>query len=240
MYVIPAIDIIDGKCVRLSGGDYSTAKSYYDDPLEAARAFEGAGLERLHLVDLDGAKSSEPRNLKVLERIASKTSLVIDFGGGVKSRDALSSVLSAGAAFVTCGSIAVKEPEEVLSWIKDCKEHLILGADCRNRKVSSSGWLEDSSSDVIDFISYYYEKGLDRCISTDIAKDGMLSGPSFSLYEDIMKAVPKMKVIASGGISSLQDLLKLSSMGLYGTIVGKAYYEGRVTLEELAEVNSAC
>lgn len=240
MLVIPAIDIIGGRCVRLSGGDYSTSKAYYDDPLDAAKSFEGAGLTRLHLVDLDGAKSSEPKNLAVLERIAKETSLTIDFGGGIKNKNSLQSAISAGARYVTCGSIAIKDKEEVLSWLDDFKDSLILGADCRNRMVSASGWTEDSSEDVVSFIRYYFEKGLKCCISTDISKDGMLSGPSFELYSEIMQAVPGLDLIASGGISCLQDLEKLSTMKLYGAIVGKAYYEGRVTLKQLEEVNSAC
>ena len=239
MYVIPAIDIIDGRCVRLTGGDYSKEKLYYNDPLDAAKAFEGAGLKRLHLVDLDGAKESKSKNLNILERIATHTALLIDFGGGIKSKDSLQSAFSSGASFVTCGSIAVKNRDEVLSWLSEYKDKLILGADCKDGKVAVSGWKEESCEEVIGFIKSYFDKGIEYSISTDIAKDGFLSGPSFSLYESILKETPKLKLIASGGISSLKDLKKLSALGLYGAIVGKAYYEGYLTLKELKEAEDA-
>ncbi len=241
MLIIPAIDIIGGEAVRLSKGDYSTKKVYYRDPLDAAKLFEGAGLKRLHLVDLEGAKAGHIVNLKTLERIASKTGLAIDFGGGVKSTEDLESAFDAGAMQVTCGSIAIKNRDLVLEWIdRFGAEKLILGADCRNGFVSASGWLEDSALEVTSFISSYTKKGIGYCISTDIAKDGMLQGPSVELYRRILSKEPELKLIASGGVSSVQDLVSLRSAGLYGAIVGKAYYENRITLAELQEVQSAC
>ena len=235
MRIIPAVDIINGECVRLTKGDYEAKKSYFKNPLEVAKRFEAAGLSRLHLVDLDGAKSGEIKNLKTLERICSNTSLIVDFGGGVKSTDALEAAFNAGASFVTCGSIAVKNPTLVLSWLDKYSTKLILGADCKDRLIMTFGWLEKSECDVIDFISSWVEKGFKTCISTDISKDGMLSGPAFELYEDISKKIKGIDVIASGGISSFEDLLRLKKQNLYGAIVGKAYYEGNLTLEELKE-----
>lgn len=236
MRIIPAIDIINGECVRLTKGDYEAKKRYFKDPLEAAKRFEAAGLSYLHVVDLDGAKGGEIKNLKTLERICTNTSLCVDFGGGIKSLQSLESALNAGAKFVTCGSIAVKEPKLVLSWLEKYSTKLILGADCRDRMISTSGWLENSDLDVITFIQNWEKCGFNYCISTDISKDGMLMGPSFSLYEDIIKHIPNMNVIASGGISSLEDLKNLKSLNLFGAIVGKAYYEGYITLSELKEV----
>ena len=235
MTVIPAIDIIGGECVRLSKGDYEDKKSYFRDPLEVAKRFEDAGLTRLHLVDLDGARSGEIKNLKTLERIAGSTGLTVDFGGGVKTTASLNAALCAGAAFVTCGSIAVRDPETVLLWLEEYPGRLILGADCRNGFVSTSGWMEDSALEVTSFIKGWREKGFDTCISTDISKDGMLMGPSFALYDAIAECVPEMKVIASGGITTTEDLKKLALSGLYGAIVGKAYYEGHITLKEMKE-----
>ncbi|MCR5732393.1 MAG: 1-(5-phosphoribosyl)-5-[(5-phosphoribosylamino)methylideneamino]imidazole-4-carboxamide isomerase [Sphaerochaetaceae bacterium] len=240
MRIIPAIDIIAGEAVRLTKGDYSTRTVYYHDPLEAAKAFEGAGLERLHLVDLEGAKAGHIVNIKTLERIASKTTLVIDFGGGVKSTEELERAFNAGASQVTCGSIAIKDRELVLSWLeKFGPERLILGADCRNGMVSASGWLEDSTLEVTSFIDSYHKKGMVYCISTDIAKDGMLMGPSVDLYKKILEKEPGLKLIASGGVSCVEDLYTLKEAGLFGAIVGKAFYENRITLSELGEVNSA-
>lgn len=241
MLIIPAIDIIGGEAVRLSKGDYSTRTVYYRDPLDAAKLFEGAGLKRLHLVDLEGAKAGCIVNLRTLERIASRTSLTIDFGGGVKSTEALDSAFNAGAYQVTCGSIAIKNRALVLEWIERFgPERLILGADCRNGLVSASGWLEDSSLEVSSFISSYTEKGIQYCISTDISRDGMLQGPSIGLYESILSREPGLKLIASGGVSSVEDLYRLKETGVYGAIVGKAYYENRISLEKLREVESAC
>ena len=236
MKIIPAIDIINGECVRLTKGDYDAKKSYFKDPLEVAKRFEAAGLSRLHVVDLEGAKSGEIKNLKTLERICTHTSLCVDFGGGIKSISSLESALNAGAKFVTCGSILVKNPDIVLTWLEKYSDKLILGADCRDRMISTSGWLENSNIDVISFIKRWKARGFNYCISTDISKDGMLKGPSFMLYEEIINNIPNINVIASGGISSLDDLIKLKSLNLFGAIVGKAYYEGYLTLEELKEV----
>ena len=239
MDIIPAMDIIDGHCVRLSQGDYSDMRSYSANPLEMARIFESAGLKRLHLVDLDGAKGNGIRNLRVLEKIANGTSLIIDFGGGIKSREDLFSAFNAGASYVTCGSIASRDREETLRWLDEFSSRLILGADSRDGIIRTSGWLESGGDDVIDFIKSYENKGFGYVIATDIARDGMLSGPSFSLYEKIMEA-SSIPLIASGGISSKEDLVALSSMGLSGAIVGKAYYEGYITLGDMMEVANAC
>jgi len=240
MLIIPAIDIIGGKCVRLTKGEYSSVKTYSEDPIGMAKTFEDAGLTHLHVVDLEGAKRGECVNLNTLEAICRQTSLIVDFGGGIKSKDSLQAALSAGANAVTVGSLAVKQRDIVLEMISSYPSSLILGADCRNRLIATSGWQEDSKLEVTEFISYYYEKGIRKTISTDISRDGMLSGPSFELYEAIKERVPGIDIIASGGVSSLSDLLKLKEQGLYGAIVGKAYYEGKVSLKELAEVNNAC
>jgi len=240
MFVIPAIDMIGGCCVRLTKGDYGTKKTYSEDPVEMAKRFEDAGLRRLHVVDLEGAKGKKPVNLKTLERIASSTSLEIDFGGGIKSRESLVDAFNAGAAQVTCGSLAVTNPSLAESFIREFGGRVIIGADCKDGKVSTSGWLEESKEDVLPFLKAYQEKGARYVISTDISKDGMLSGPSFVLYEKLIGGLGKMNVIASGGISSRDDLVKLSKMGLYGAIVGKAYYEGLLSLEEMVEAESAC
>ena len=239
MIIIPAIDIIDAKVVRLSKGDYDSKKEYSSDPLEMAKRFEGAGLTHLHLVDLDGAKGGKPENLKVLERIASQTTLRVDFGGGVKSLDSLVSVLDAGAKEVSLGSVAVKDRDSVLSWIDKYRDFLILSADVRDGLISISGWKENTEIEAISFIKDYHEKGLGKVISTDISRDGMLTGPSFELYKNILDSVPGMKVVASGGNSSFEDLRKLNKLSVWGTIVGKAYYEGRITLTELKEAEDA-
>lgn len=240
MYVIPAIDLIDGNVVRLKGGDYSEKTLYSSNPLDMAKCFESAGLKRLHLVDLDGAKSDGPKNLKVLEEIASKTELIIDYGGGIKSKEHLESALSAGANEVSLGSIAVKKRDEVVSWIKDYKERVILSADAKNGMIAISGWRENTDISLYDFIHSYIKEGLFKVITTDISRDGMLSGPAIDLYKKILSKEPDIRLIASGGVSSSEDLIKLKSAGLYGTIVGKAYYEGRISLEELVEADNAC
>ena len=240
MFIIPAIDLIDGKVVRLQGGDYGKKTEYSSDPLEVAKSFESAGLSHLHLVDLDGAKGNGPVNLGVLERIAAKTSLSVDYGGGIKTREHLESALSAGANEVSLGSIAVRREQEVMSWLTDYSGKLILSADARNGMVAVSGWLENTDLDVISFIDRYASNGLKKVISTDISKDGMLTGPSFDLYERIGKAVNGVSLIASGGISSFDDLARLAEKGLYGAIVGRAYYEGRISLKELKEAENAC
>ena len=236
MRIIPAIDIIDGKCVRLSKGDYNTKIIYNENPLEVAKEFEAHGIQYLHLVDLDGAKSSQIVNHKILEQIASKTKLKIDFGGGLKSDNDLRIAFESGANQITGGSIAVKNPTIFAAWIsKYGADKIILGADANNEKVAISGWLEESDEDLIPFIQNYQEKGIQYVICTDIAKDGMLEGPSFDLYEKILKQSPKIKLIASGGISTFDELPKLAQLGCEGTIIGKAIYENRITLKQLEQ-----
>lgn len=234
MRIIPAIDIIDGKCVRLSKGDYDTKIIYNENPLEVAKSFEAHGIEYLHLVDLDGAKSSKIVNYKILEQIANQTSLKIDFGGGLKSDDDLRIAFESGANQITGGSIAVKNRAIFEKWISEYgSDKIILGADAKDEKIAVSGWLEDSNEDLIPFIQDYQSKGIQYVICTDIAKDGMLEGPSFDLYEKILKEAIGVKLIASGGISTFDELPKLSELGCEGTIIGKAIYEGRITLKQL-------
>lgn len=236
MIIIPAIDIISGKAVRLTKGDYNQKKEYSDSPLEVAKGFEQAGITNLHLVDLDGAKAQQPQNLDVLQSITSETSLKVDFGGGVKSNESLEAVLKAGASQVTAGSIAAKDPELVGSWLKEFgPERIILGADVIDEKIAISGWQEDSGLDLFPFLESYLAQGAKYCICTDVSKDGMLQGPSIELYKKILKAFPELNLIASGGVAELDDLKKLLDIGIYGTIVGKAYYEGRISLEQLAQ-----
>lgn len=234
MRIIPAIDIIGGKAVRLTKGDYNQKKEYADNPLEVAQLFESAGMTNLHLVDLDGAKAQKPENLAILEAITSNTGLAVDFGGGVKSNESLEAVLKAGAKQVTAGSIAAKNPDLVFEWIENYgAEKIILGADVINEKIAISGWQEDSGLELMPFLKKYIEKGVQYCICTDVSKDGMLQGPAFDLYKRIQTQFPELKLIASGGVSNMEDLEKLREQQVYGAIVGKAYYEGRVTLEEL-------
>ena len=255
MRIIPAIDIIDGKCVRLSKGDYTTKKIYNESPLEVAKQFEDSGIEYLHLVDLDGAKANTIINYKVLEQIASKTNLQIDFGGGIKADEDINIAFNSGANQITGGSVAVKNPELFEKWIqKFGATKIILGADANNGKIATNGWLEESNQDIIPFIQNYQSKGIEYVISTDIAKDGMLSGPSFELYSDILKACKmsvraesktnknlstaledalSLKLIASGGISTFDELPKLAEMGCEGVIIGKAIYENRISLKQL-------
>ncbi|MFN3759144.1 MAG: 1-(5-phosphoribosyl)-5-[(5-phosphoribosylamino)methylideneamino]imidazole-4-carboxamide isomerase [Algoriphagus aquaeductus] len=235
MYIIPAIDLIGGKCVRLSQGDYSSKKEYHDDPLEMAKRFEGAGITRLHLVDLDGAKAKKIINGDVLERICAGTNLQVDFGGGIQSDEEIEKAFALGAKQVTGGSIAVKNPTLFDEWItKYGSEKIILGADAKNKKIAVGGWEETTSVELIPFIQSYFDKGIRYVICTDVAKDGLLQGPSVDLYREILQEIPELKLIASGGVSSVKDLEELEKVGVYGAIVGKAYYEGRVTLEELA------
>lgn len=236
MRIIPAIDIIEGKCVRLSKGDYNTKIIYNENPLEVAKMFEAHGIKYLHLVDLDGAKSSKIVNHKILEQLASKTNLKIDFGGGLKSDADLKIAFESGANQITGGSIAVKSPEIFEKWIAGYgADKIILGADANNEKVAVSGWLEDSNEDLVPFIKNYQSKGIQYVICTDIAKDGMLEGPSFELYKKILKEVTDIKLIASGGISTFAELPKLAQMGCEGTIIGKAIYEGRITIKQLEQ-----
>lgn len=232
--IIPAIDLIDGKCVRLSQGDYNQKTIYNENPLEVAKMFEAAGIRRLHLVDLDGAKAKHIVNHKILEEISTRTSLIIDFGGGLKSDEDLEIAFNSGAAMVTGGSIAVKERETFLKWLeKYGPEKIILGADAKNGNIAVSGWQETTTLPVIDFISEYHKMGISKVISTDISRDGMLSGPAFELYSEILKTLSEVEIIASGGIATMDDILKLNEMGVPGVIVGKAIYENRITLKEI-------
>jgi phosphoribosylformimino-5-aminoimidazole carboxamide ribotide isomerase len=238
MRIIPAIDIIDGKCVRLSKGDYNTKKIYNENPLEVAKEFEAHGIKYLHLVDLDGAKSKHIVNHKVLEEIASNTSLQIDFGGGLKSNEDLRIAFESGAKQITGGSIAVSDPETFISWLEQFgPEKIILGADANNEKVAISGWQEESAEELIPFIQNYNQKGVQYVICTDISKDGMLEGPSFELYRKILEETndngSPLKLIASGGISTFNELPKLAEIGCEGTIIGKAIYEGRISMKQL-------
>ncbi|SFB29113.1 1-(5-phosphoribosyl)-5-[(5-phosphoribosylamino)methylideneamino] imidazole-4-carboxamide isomerase [Flavobacterium swingsii] len=234
MRIIPAIDIIEGKCVRLSKGDYNTKIIYNENPLEVAKEFEAHGIQYLHLVDLDGAKSSQIVNYKILEQIASQTSLKIDFGGGLKSDNDLRIAFESGANQITGGSIAVKNPGLFNEWIiKYGADKIILGADANNEKVAISGWLEESKEELIPFIQNYQNKGIQYVICTDINKDGMLEGPSFDLYAKILQKAKGIKLIASGGISTFDELPKLAELGCEGTIIGKAIYENRITLKQL-------
>lgn len=233
--LIPAIDIIEGKCVRLSQGDYDRKTIYNEDPLEVAKEFEDNGLKRLHLVDLDGAKAHQIVNWKVLERIANHTSLVIDFGGGLKKDKDLEIAFECGASMITGGSIAVKDPEVFESWIaRYGADRIILGADVKDRKIAVSGWLEDTSLELLPFLGEYINKGITQVISTDISKDGMLSGPSIPLYKEMLEAFPRLVVIASGGVSSIADIEALEEVGVPAVIFGKAIYEGRIVLKELS------
>ncbi|WP_185204499.1 1-(5-phosphoribosyl)-5-[(5-phosphoribosylamino)methylideneamino]imidazole-4-carboxamide isomerase [Chryseobacterium sp. C3] len=233
MKIIPAIDIIDGKCVRLSKGDYDTKKIYNENPLEVAKEFESFGIQYLHLVDLDGAKSKHIVNQKILETIAKETSLEIDFGGGLKTLEDIEIAFNSGAKEITIGSIAVQNPDFCFDLIeKYGPEKIILGADCENRKIKTSGWLEESQLDVIDFILKYKNKGIKNVICTDISKDGMLQGASDELYREIVEKTA-VQLIASGGISCIEDVEQMKNIGCSGTIIGKAIYEGRISLQQL-------
>ncbi len=234
MRIIPAIDIIDGKCVRLSKGDYDTKKIYNKNPLEVAKEFEDHGIQHLHLVDLDGAKSKHIVNHKVLEQIATKTSLKIDFGGGLKTNEDLKIAFESGANQITGGSIAVKNPDTFSSWIqKYGPDKIILGADANNEKIAVSGWQEESDKELIPFIQQYQKQDISYVICTDISKDGMLQGPSFDLYTRILSETENLKLIASGGISAFDELPRLAEIGCEGTIIGKAIYENRISLKQL-------
>jgi phosphoribosylformimino-5-aminoimidazole carboxamide ribotide isomerase len=237
MRIIPAIDIIDGKCVRLSQGDYKRKETYHDDPVEVAKSFEDAGIRYLHLVDLDGARSKHIINWRVLEKIASKTKLIIDFGGGIKSDEDIRVAFGSGASQVTGGSIAIENRDLFLEWLKKYgSESIILGADARDGKITTHGWKRQSSTDLLAFVKEYSKAGVTYVICTDVAKDGMLEGPSFETYETLMEKQPGLKLIASGGISCMDELYRLREMGLDGTIVGKAIYEGKITLKELSKL----
>ena len=234
MQIIPAIDIIDGKCVRLTEGDYSQKKIYNERPLEVALQFEDAGMERLHLVDLDGAKAGAVKNWRVLETIAAKTKLIIDFGGGIKTSKDVDIVLSSGASLATVGSIAVKDEEEFVRWLKQYgADKFLLGADVKNEKIAVGGWLETTNIWIYDFIQKYMEHGVTEVFCTDVSKDGKLEGPSLGLYTTIITQFPTLKLIASGGVSSMDDLEQLKDIGCKAAIVGKAIYEGHIQLADL-------
>lgn len=240
MRIIPAIDIIEGKCVRLTKGDYSTTKMYNENPLEVAKQFEDAGIEYLHMVDLEGAKADHVINYKVLEKVATKTNLKIDFGGGLKSDDDVFIAFNSGAKQITGGSIAVKNTDTFLRWInKYGTQKIILGADCKNEKIAISGWLEESSLEVVPFIQEYQKNGIQYVVCTDISKDGMLQGPSVDLYKKIINQCTNgssdqsVKLIASGGVTTIEDVEVLAEIGCDGVIIGKAIYENRISLKEL-------
>ena len=233
--IIPAIDLIDGKCVRLTRGDYEQKKIYNEDPLEVAKMFAGAGITRLHLVDLDGAKAQHIVNHKVLERICSFTNLIVDFGGGLKSDKDLQIAFECGASMITGGSIAVKNPDIFNNWINSFgSEKIILGADVMDEKVAVTGWTETTDRELIPFLKNYIDKGITKIICTDICKDGMLEGPAFDLYEKILGEFPQIYLIASGGVSSMADIEKLNNANVPAVILGKAIYEGKVKLNELS------
>lgn len=238
MQIIPAIDIIEGKCVRLTEGDYAQKKIYNENPLEVAKAFEGIGLMRLHLVDLDGAKAGEVVNWKVLEKIANNTKLKIDFGGGIKTEASLKTVLDTGASYATIGSLAVKNELLFQEWIaRFGAKVFMLGADVFEEKIAIGGWMEKTEISVFDFIKSYIDKGVKQIFCTDIKKDGKLQGPSIELYQKIIEQFPALQLIASGGVSSLDDLIELEEIGCSAAIVGKAIYENKITISELANFN---
>lgn len=239
MEIIPAIDLIDGKVVRLTEGDYSKKTEYHSNPADIARQFEDAGLKRLHLVDLDGAKKGSVVNWKVLEDIVSNTSLIVDFGGGVKQEADVKTILDSGARWVTIGSMAVKQPDIFISWVeKYGAEKFFLGADVRNEKIAVGGWLETTELDVHQFIRQYTDRGLNYVFCTDISKDGKLEGPATGLYKLILSKNIGVDLVASGGVTSLQDLYDLRTAGCHGAIVGKAIYENRITLDDLKNFNA--
>jgi phosphoribosylformimino-5-aminoimidazole carboxamide ribotide isomerase len=238
--LIPAIDIIDGKCVRLTKGDYNNKKIYNENPLTVAQDFEKQGFRRLHIVDLDGAKSNHIVNVDVLRRITSETNLIVDFGGGIKTDNDIELAFQNGASMVTIGSIAVTQPELFVSWIdKYGPERIILGADVRNGKISINGWKEDSTEELLPFLKYYIDKGINKVLCTDISKDGMLQGTAIELYKNVMKEYPSLQLIASGGVSCLSDIIELEKNGIPAVVFGKAIYEGKINLNELWEWRNA-
>lgn len=232
--IIPAIDIIDGKCVRLTKGDYDTKKVYNEDPLEVAKMFEAHGIRRLHTVDLDGARSQHIVNYKTIEKIADHTSLVIDFGGGIKSDEDIDIAFASGATMVTIGSVAVKKPELFEEWLEKYNDNkIILGADVKDGFISINGWMEGADDELMPFLHRYVSKGVDNVLCTDISRDGMLQGPAVQLYEDVMKEFPELHLIASGGVSCIEDIDLLNTAGIPAVVFGKAVYEGKIRLEEL-------
>lgn len=238
--LIPAIDIIDGKCVRLTKGDYDQKKVYNDDPVEVAKQFESLGFRRLHVVDLDGAKSKHIVNVDVLKAITSATNLIVDFGGGIKTDNDIELAFANGASLVTIGSIAVTQPELFASWLeKYGADRIILGADVRNGKISINGWKEDSSEDLLPFLKYYINKGVVNVLCTEISKDGMLEGPATELYKEVMAEYPNLNLIASGGISSNEDIKELNRYGIPSVVFGKAIYEGKIDMKELWDWQNA-
>ena len=235
--LIPAIDIIDGKCVRLSKGEYDSKKVYNENPLEVAKGFEANGLKRLHVVDLDGAASKHIVNYRTLEQLAGHTSLTIDFGGGIKTDDDLHIAFDSGAQMVTLGSIAIKNPELFERWLKTYgNERIILGADAKNGKIAVSGWKEESETELMDFLARYITKGVSKVLCTDISRDGMMEGPATDLYREIMQAHPDIHLIASGGVSNIDDIYRLDEAGIPAVVFGKAIYEGRIRLKELTSL----
>jgi phosphoribosylformimino-5-aminoimidazole carboxamide ribotide isomerase len=240
MEIIPAIDIIEGKCVRLTQGDYNQKKIYNEHPLEVAQQFEDAGLKRLHLVDLDGAKAGKVCNWKVLEAIAGKTSMVVDFGGGVKSEKDLQIIFDSGGAFVTIGSLAVKDEETFVSWLKKYgADKFLLGADVKDEKIAVHGWLETTDVWIYDFLQKYQEHGVKQVFCTDVAKDGAMQGPSLELYKNIIEKFPELNFIASGGVSNIDDVYALQDINCKGVIIGKAIYEGRIRLADLTKISTS-
>lgn len=238
MQIIPAIDIIDGKCVRLTEGDYSKKTVYNEDPLEVALMFEANGIRRLHLVDLDGAKAGRIINYKTLESIASKTKMIIDFGGGIKTEKDLETVYSHGAMLATIGSLAVKEPELFFSWVKKYgSDKIFLGADVKNEKIAINGWLESTELNIYDFVKKNIEKGVTNIFCTDISKDGKMEGPSLELYKKMIELNPELKLTASGGVSCYEDIVQLKNINCSGVIVGKAIYEDKISLKQIEKFN---
>jgi phosphoribosylformimino-5-aminoimidazole carboxamide ribotide isomerase len=232
--IIPAIDIIDGKCVRLSQGDYNTKKVYNEAPVEVAKEFEANGIKRLHMVDLDGAKQGKIINIKTLDAIAAQTTLIIDFGGGIKTTKDVEAVLNAGASMINIGSVAVKQPELIESWIGIFGANkILLGADVKNENIMINGWQQSANINVINYISAYINRGINKIFCTDISKDGLLQGTSIYLYKKVLKAFPQLDLIASGGVTSIIDIEQLNTIDCSGVIIGKAFYEGRIQLHEL-------
>lgn len=237
MRIIPAIDIIDGKCVRLTQGDYAQKKVYNENPLDVARSFEAAGLTHLHLVDLDGAKHGKVVNWSVIEAIVKGTSLRVDFGGGIKTTEEIDRLITLGVRQINLGSVAVKEPEKITAWLEQFgSKHIILSADVKNEMISINGWQHDSAINIVTFLRDYIQRGIEHVTCTDISTDGMLSGPNIDLYKKVLLNFPQLNLIASGGVSAIDDLHELRSIGVDGVIVGKAIYEGKITLDELAKL----
>lgn len=236
--IIPAIDLIDGKCVRLSQGDFSQKKIYNENPLEVAKEFESFGLQRLHIVDLDGAKNGKVTNLNILEKVAKNTNLTIDFGGGIKTDEDIKSVFDAGAEMASIGSVAVKNAEKFFEWIEKYNgKRILLGADVKGKNLAINGWQTETEIKILPFLREYFAKGVTQTFVTDISKDGLLQGSSNELYAEILRQIPEIKLIASGGVSKIEDVYELEKIGCSGVIIGKAIYEGRINLEELVKKN---